>query len=215
MDIKERITTIFKEHGGAAFLGVAGILSIGYGILGMTGASSPDDRIQFESLHEDSMVVASGSASMDKDVVIDVSGAVENPGVYTLRGDSRVQDALIAAGGMSEQADRQQIAQNINLAAPLTDGMKLYIPFVGDDLAASGDSSNTSSGTSTSVLGSQTARVHINTASLSELDALSGVGPVTAQKIIDNRPYQSVDDLVTKKALGQSVFAKIKDQIAL
>jgi competence protein ComEA len=74
-------------------------------------------------------------------------------------------------------------------------------------------SEGTSSNSSGSVQGSSTGSVNINQATEEELDALPGVGPVTAQKIISNRPYQSVDDLVSKKAVGQSVFSKIKDQV--
>ena len=79
----------------------------------------------------------------------------------------------------------------------------------------SGSGANLSSGGGNGVLCAETKMVNINTASETELDALPGVGPVTAQKIISNRPYQKIDDLVSKKAVGASVFSKIKDQISI
>lgn len=125
----------------------------------------------------------------------------------------RIQDALIAGGGgLSENADRQQVAQNLNLAAPLTDVAKLYIPSVGEQMTGSSGMADSSSG---DVEDSATRTVNINQASESELDALPGIGPMTAQKIISNRPYQNVQDLLDKKVLGQSVFSKIKDQVSV
>lgn len=213
MDIQDRIISFFKEHTVAVVLGIVGILAMGYGVFGLSGDKPADDSILFESAQDSGMAEASGSAKQ-KIVLIDVSGAVENPGVYELPEESRVQDALISAGGMSEDADRQRIAQEINLAAPLTDGAKLYIPFVGDssDAALGGSSGNTSSG---STLGSTSTRINVNTASETELDTLPGIGPVTAQKIIDNRPYQAIEELLEKKAVGQSVFEKIKEQVSV
>jgi len=77
-------------------------------------------------------------------------------------------------------------------------------------MKTSGDASSNLSGT---VAGSST--VNINQASAEELDALPGIGPVTAQKIISNRPYQSAQDLLEKKVVGQSEFTKIKDEVSV
>ncbi|MBI2420982.1 MAG: helix-hairpin-helix domain-containing protein, partial [Candidatus Levybacteria bacterium] len=96
------------------------------------------------------------------------------------------------------------IEKNINLASKVTDGMKIYIPRVGESLS-SGVNTTISSGSSL---------VGINSAGQAELEALPGIGPVTAGKIIAGRPYSSIDDLVAKKAVSQSVFEKIKDQIS-
>lgn len=144
------------------------------------------------------------------DLTIDIEGAVVSPGVYTLPGDSRIRDALSAAGGLSRTADEDKVAKGLNLSAKLTESMKIYIPAIGDSQAVVlgsstqvGDSSNPSG------------PVNINTASLSDLDNLPGVGPVTAQKIIDNRPYQDVSDLQTKKVVKSNVYSEIKDKVAV
>ncbi len=136
-------------------------------------------------------------------IKIDVEGAVEKPGVYELTKDSRIKDSLVAAGGLSADADREYVAKNINLAQKLIDGTKIYIPQKNENLINLSNSGNAST------------LINLNLASASELDKLSGVGPTTAQKIIAGRPYQSVDELLSKKIVGKSVFEKIKDQITI
>lgn len=142
-------------------------------------------------------------------IKIDVSGAVLNPGVYELKSSDRIQEALIKAGGLAENADRVWVAKNLNLAQKLTDGAKIYIP-------SQTENSNPSSGLSNlGDLGNLSHLININTASAEELDTLSGVGPATAQKIISGRPYETIDDLLNKKIVGKSVFEKIKDKISV
>jgi len=144
------------------------------------------------------------SASQSAKLAIDVSGAVVAPGVYMMPVGSRVIDAISIAGGLTGEADTEQIAVTINQASILSDGAKIYIPIKGK---------TTQQTEGSSVISSKT--ISINTASLSELDTLSGIGPVTAKKIIDNRPYTKLEDLVTKKAMGQSLFDKLKNQLTL
>lgn len=137
-------------------------------------------------------------------ITIDIEGAVIKPGVYSLESQMRFVDALAAAGGMSDEADREYVSKNINLAKTLTDGLKIYIPRVGEQILSSSEGS-TSEASST---------ININTASAGDLDTLPGIGAVTAQKIISGRPYASTDELLNKKILSQSVFDKIKDRIS-
>lgn len=139
-------------------------------------------------------------------IVVDVSGAVKTPGVYKLSTGARIGDALVAAGGVDlVQADHTYLSQKINLAAAVTDGQKIYLPFTGETYTTP----------AAVVLGSVSSLVSINSGSAGELDTLPGVGPATAAKIIDSRPYGSLEDLVGKKAVGQSEFEKIKDKISL
>jgi competence protein ComEA len=129
------------------------------------------------------------------------------PGVYKLSQDARMQDAFISCGGLSSSADRNWVAKNINLAVKLTDGAKIYIPKLGEQTSSS---SSYSSGVAlTSSL------ININSASEQELDSLSGVGPATATKIINSRPYGSINDLLDKKIVGSKVFQTIKDKISV
>ena len=155
------------------------------------------EPIQFSSDEKES--------SESSQLIIDVSGGVVNPGVYTLAYGSRVSDAIIVAGGFSEEVDMEQVSLRINQASVLSDGAKLYIPKKSEKGSVSVDSgvSNVNN------------LISINTASADELDTLSGIGPVTAKKIIDNRPYASLEELVTKKAVGQSLFDKLKNQLTL
>ncbi len=132
----------------------------------------------------------------------DIEGAVLKPGVYELESGSRISDLLITAGGLTVEADREWVSKNLNQAAKLSDGGKVYIPEIGEK--------NT-----TNTINITNARTNINSASLSELDRLPGIGPVTAQKIIDGRPYQAIEDLLTRKIVGQSTFEKIKGELGL
>lgn len=142
----------------------------------------------------------------EKLLTIDVSGAVNKPGVYKLKNGSRIEDAVSLAGGFSQDAQSEYIAKVLNLAQKLVDGSKIYIPKAGE---ATG---GLVSGSANSNI---TAKININTASVSELDSLSGVGEVTARKIISGRPYQAIEELVSKKVVGKAAFDKIKDQLVI
>lgn len=210
MDWKENALALIKENAIAFVLGVIGLLCLGYGLFSLSRPASTDSPAEFQTEPQSSEAVKQ-ITPIAKKITIDIEGAVEKPGVYTVATEDRIQDALIAAGGLAENADRQWTAQNLNLAAPLTDSAKIYIPAVGEQYTGSSGSSGDSSGT----LGASSKLVNINQASDSDLDALPGIGAVTAQKIISNRPYQSVQDLLTKKVVGQSEFTKIKDSVAV
>jgi len=144
------------------------------------------------------------ASGVEETIVVDVSGAVLKPGVYSFERNARISHALQKAGGLSDQADSSYIEKSLNLAQKLNDGMKIYIPRTGEQPVLS----------STVHTNTADVSVNINTASASELDALSGIGPVTAQKIIDNRPYKSVEELVEKKVVSQSVFEKNKSRLS-
>lgn len=138
-------------------------------------------------------------------ISVDVSGAVNNPGVYQLIESTRIEDAVKAAGGFAESANDEYISKYINLAQKLVDGSKIYIPAVGETVSIpqGGQAAGAVS------------KININTATQSELESLSGVGPVTASKIISARPYQKIEELLEKKVVGKSVFEKIKDSIVV
>lgn len=136
-----------------------------------------------------------------QDVVVDIEGAVIRPGVYRLTSESRVVDALAAAGGMSEGADREWTEKNLNLAKKVSDGLKIYIPRMGEEIL----SGLTQEGGPV---------LNINTASSTDLESLPGIGAVTASNIIESRPFSQIEDLLTRKIVGQSTFEKIKDKIS-
>ncbi len=148
-------------------------------------------------------------------ITVEIAGQVQKPGVYTLKTSDRVEQLLVSAGGLGASADREWIEKNLNRAAKLVDGQKIYIPRKGE-LASQGVSlQGYQAGNSGNVAGAQSGMVNINTASLKELDSLTGIGATRAQAIIDNRPYSAIDELVSKKVITKSVFEKIKDKISL
>jgi competence protein ComEA len=151
-------------------------------------------------------VASVAGVKTNKKIKVDIEGAVEKPGVYEIPFDSRIEDVLISAGGLSVKADREYVSKSVNLAQKLIDGAKIYIP----ELNGS-NNSNISNLPNTP----NSQLTNINIASESELDKLPGIGPVTAAKIIAGRPYQTLEELVSKKAVSQSVFTKIKDKISL
>ncbi len=184
-------------------LGVICIICIALSISLFIKSYQYSEPIQFSSSQADESTDSTQSAQLS--ITIDVEGAVNHPGVYLLPEASRVEDAISKAGGLATSADVETISKTINRAAKLTDGAKLYFPKVGEKGAQSGET----------VMGSATSTVNINTASSEELEKLSGVGPATAKKIIDNRPYQTLEELVSKNALGQTLFERLKGQLAL
>ena len=154
-------------------------------------------------------VLGTTEAEIENDLVIEISGSVEKPGVYKLKFDSRVDDLLILAGGLSALADRLWVEKNINRALKLVDGQKVYIPKIGDfGQGIIAGTSITNEGITS--LGD---KVNINSASIKELDSLTGIGEVRAQAIVENRPYRAIDELVSKKVLPKSVFEKLKKDI--
>lgn len=160
---------------------------------------SKDSEVIFETKNEEVRTMK-----------VDVEGAVVHPGVYEMTGNARVQEALILAGGLSSLADREWVAKNLNLAAKLSDGAKIYIPQKGESPLR--QSFVGQAGIRGESLGE---KININTATTEELDKLPGVGPVTAQKILAGRPYQTVEDLLAKKIVGASVFSQIREQVTV
>lgn len=147
-------------------------------------------------------------------IVVDVAGRVRHPGIYTLPSDARVYDAVRAAGGVR----RGVSTISINLAAPLQDGEQILVGVPG---GSSPTSAVPSAGGSVSAGGeaSSGAPVDLNTATLEELEALPGVGPVLAQNIVDyrtaNGPFTSVDQLDDVTGIGDVRLAQLRPLVSL
>lgn len=157
--------------------------------------------------------ISNPPAGGSKKIFIDIAGSVQNPDVYETSSGARLKDVLILAGGLSAQADRRYFSKNYNMARLVTDQEKIYVPSTEE--IESGEYKQTPSSQSDLSSSNKTnsAKININSASITELDSLSGVGMVTAQKIIQNRPYSSIDDLLNKKIVNKTVFGNIKDSI--
>ncbi len=187
---------------------VLGLIFFSYGLISFLSSSAAEEEVEFSQIPSEKPVV--------KKLVVDVQGAVVNPGVYQLESDSRIHDALIKAGGLSEDADREWVSKHLNLAAKVPDGVKVYVPKAGEttdlkNVHAVGQAGFTVGSGSVDTSG----LININTATSQQLESLPGVGKVTAQKIIDARPYNALEDLLNNKVVGKAVFEKIKEKITL
>jgi competence protein ComEA len=135
-------------------------------------------------------------------LVIDVAGAVRRPGLYRLRTGSRIDDAIAAAGGVTAKAQLDAI----NLAAPVADGEQVVVP--GSGAAGAPAASPPAAGSAPS------APLDLNTATAEQLEALPGIGPVTAQKILDYRQahgaFRSVAELEGVPGIGPAHMAQLK-----
>jgi len=152
-----------------------------------------------------------GSALGGQSVVVDVAGAVLQPGVYHLAAGARIADAIAAAGGYSPRVAAEVVARTLNLAAVVHDGDLILVPSRDDPIASAGGGG--SGGTGGTGGGGSTTTVDLNHATAEQLDALPGIGPVTAAKIIASRtetPFTTVDDLLSRKLVGQKVFDQIR-----
>lgn len=144
-----------------------------------------------------------------------VNGAVRQPGVYALPQGSRLQDALTAAGGVTDEAQTAVL----NLAQPLNDGVQLFVPTIGEETSADvplatavfeDDAANTvASGD----------LININTADVATLDVLPHIGPSTAGKIIAyreaNGPFAKIEDIMNVSGIGPATFDDIKNMITV
>lgn len=173
-------------------------------IIGGVFASNLNGRSQQEFPRES--IVES-----QKLISVDVSGAVQKPGVHKLKDGARIEDAITSAGGFSEKANSEYISKYLNLAQKLSDGSKIYVPFEGETPLRPASPDFAGQG----VVAGQQSKININIASQSELEALPGIGPVTASKIISDRPYQKIEDLLNKKIVNKSTFEKIKNSIVV
>ncbi|HYD34810.1 MAG TPA: SLBB domain-containing protein [Vitreimonas sp.] len=140
---------------------------------------------------------------------VDVSGAVQRPGVYELEIGARVAQLIYQAGGFSSQADTGYVAEKLNLSTKLTDGEKFFIPFLEEK------SLTTSAEPHASLSKTVGGAVSINSATLDELDALPGIGEKRAQTIIDHRPYTDVNQLLSNEVVTEGIFNDIKNIITL
>ena len=143
-------------------------------------------------------------------VVVDVGGAVTRPGVVELEAGDRVADAIAAAGGLAVDAD----CTTLNQAQVLQDGQKVYVPHEGEAVPAASDGGVAETGT-----GAAGALVNINTASVEELDALPGVGPATAQAIVDDRaengPFTAPEDIMRVSGIGEKKYENLEALICV
>jgi competence protein ComEA len=146
--------------------------------------------------------------SLPSTVIVYVSGAVSAPDVYELPLDARIKDLVLAAGGLTADAD----VKHINLAERLKDSEHVHVPRQGEDLDDAAVAADTTGATESGPL-------DLNTASASDLDSLPGIGKSFADRIIEyrttNGPFASVEDLQKVKGIGAALFAKIAPLVSV
>lgn len=207
--------------GGAALIAVAAfVLAFGSGAAGdlsVAGGTRLDPLSSSEPTQgadASGLVVGAGGSAM---VVVEIVGAITHPGVYELTAGSRVGDLVDRAGGYGPRVDTDRAAQTLNLAAVLADGDQVRVPSRDDTEAEPGGGSASGGGGGSETTGGGSL-VDLNRASSTELEALPGIGPVTAGKIIAAReetPFATVDDLRTRKLVGEKTFEQLKPLVTV
>jgi competence protein ComEA len=154
------------------------------------------------------IVAEKPSAATSPKLFVHVVGAVRRPGLYRLREGSRIADAVRRAGGATRKADMSLV----NLAALVSDGVQVVVPRRAAAAAAQGGAA------APSTSAAPTGPVHLSTATLEQLDALPGIGPVTAQKILDYRQenggFASVDELDAVPGIGPARMEQLREVLA-
>jgi competence protein ComEA len=181
-----------------AVLVVGGVIAAGHSL---SGAARPPTEDNLPRATPPTGVAATDDGGP---MVVAAAGAVARPGVYKLAAGSRVTDVLEAAGGPTADAD----VDRINLAAKVADGERVYVPRKGEaapPVASSGDAH------------AKAEVVDLNTATAEELEALPGVGPATAQAILDyraqHRRFRSVDELLEVRGIGEAKLAQLRPHV--
>ena len=227
----QRLTELIRWVGFSRILASAfGVIVMVVGVWWVVRVPPPppESTIPFASSTVAASSVGAGSVAIPtmpvSRITVYVSGEVAKPGVYVLLPTARMIDAVQAAGGATSAADLVVV----NLAAPLVDAAQVFIPRIGSTPRVklprphAGINLPTAGTAAVGAVGGTSATavpgiVDLNSASLSDLDSLPGVGPSTAQAIIDyrvaNGPYASVDDLLSVRGIGPSKLAAMRARV--
>jgi competence protein ComEA len=214
-EIKSRILHFVKRYATECLLLTAAFASTALSLY----LYNKERTYRVNSNARDNAVIQPAVTSL---ITAEVSGSVKHPGIYHITQGTRLQELIRNAGGLDEHADTSFFSRNFNLARFVLDQDKIHIPSYEDvvagiykerefiiDYRAPQQIPVNDEG-----LGHYDGLVHLNSAMKDELEALPGIGPSLAEKIISNRPYVAVEDLISKKAVTEKVFQQIKGYIA-
>ena len=202
--------------GGIAVLLVIGAFALAAGT-GSSGSVVVDGAAPLAVQPSGALSSANGLAAPASShvLVVEIVGAVEHPGVFRLAADARVGDLVAAAGGYSPRLDANRAERELNMAAPLHDGDQVRVPSRDDPVTSAPRASD---GGMAGGPGPASGPIDLNRATAAELDALPGIGPVTAAKIIasrDGQPFALVEDLRTRKLVGEKAFQQLKGRVTV
>lgn len=171
------------------------------------------EHSQVQQSEKPAQLEASEQEIAAEDIVVDIKGAVHKEGVYKLAKGSRITDLIELAGGLTEQADKNAI----NLAEKLSDEKVIYVAKLGENISVIKELSSETQ--SASVDHQKPEKVHLNRASLADLQRISGIGAKRAQDIIDVREslggFKSLEDLRKVPGIGAKTLEKLKHDISL
>jgi competence protein ComEA len=200
MSLRERLDLLSRGE-------IAGLVVVLLAVLGGAGlwyARSLPKPVTIAESGPGAAQQVSSSPSPSVVLIVDVAGAVQQPGVYEFAEGDRVIDAIERAGGSLPKADLSLL----NLAAPLTDGTQILVPKAGQAAGGVPGAGGT---------GSSSGLININSASATELETLSGIGEVLAATIVEyreqNGPFASVEDLMDVSGIGPATLDEIRDQV--
>lgn len=177
-----------------------------------------------EVIEEEPIFDLKNNSSNSSDIYVDIEGSVKKPDMYKILSGTRLKNVLDLAGGLSDDADIEFFHRNFNLAMIIADQAKIYIPsiaeinnslFVENKQVLTSFSQVESSDKSQKDTTIKPVKININNASADELDTLPGVGPVTVDKIIRNRPFGALLDLTDKNIINKNIFENIKNMIEI
>lgn len=184
-------------------------------ILGLGGYYFYNTNNNYNTIEEQEILISNNENTdettkekAENYIIIHITGAVKKQGIVKLKENSRIEDAINSAGGLTEDAN----LDNVNLASILEDGMKIYIPSIYDKV----DEKNITEETIQQTLENDT-KVNINTATQAELETLVGIGPSLAEKIIEHRQingnFKNIEDIKNVNGIGDNKYESIKENI--
>lgn len=204
------------------------ILLTGCIITSLISTNDKEKTLPGSSLLQSAQSAVTSKAAQAKTVRVQVSGAVLEPGIYDVPANCRVEEAIAAAGGLTENAD----SERVNLVRKVRDGMQIRVPVQkaartsrtqrknAQATAGLGESASEKYGSAKAGSGkknnNQMPRVRINSASASELQQLPGIGPALAQRIVETRSrgrFTSTEDLLRVPGIGKAKMAKLRDYV--
>ena len=168
---------------------------------------------RFLTFDQSGVEIVRSDAIGESEIIVEIAGEVVAPGIYKFMTGARVEDVLNKAGGFTEEANLEWVERTMNRASLLIDGQKIFVPNQTGSESAKNSGREYSDGEV--VLGTVSKTININTASASELEELWGIGPATAQNLIEQRPYSTPEELLSRKILKSNVYERNKDFLSV